>query len=445
MNKKITLMVASIATAMTVCAQTPDTTRTEPYPYNTFDTYRIGGYGEILGKFMDYGTNRYGSPSGSTDKSRSTVAIPRFVIAFDYKLAPKWILGAEIEFESGGTGAEYELESGTGSENGEYEVEYEKGGEVAIEQFHITRLIHPAFNVRAGHMIVPVGLTNTHHEPVNYFGTSRPEGESTMLPCTWHETGIELFGTFGRGYGKFSYEAMVVAGLNANGFDIYNWVQGGRQGFFEADNFTSPGWVARLNWTGVPGLRLGGSVYYCADAGANSDKPSYYSTIGDIDVLLYSFDAQYINKYVTARANFLTGNIGNTAALTKLNKSLSNNSPYSRKGPIAKRSLTYSAEIGANLRNIIGSPKCPVIYPFVHYEYYNTQEEGESTQVMDDRCQVSKWEFGANWKPSSNIVVKANYITRQIGTNKPFGTNSDYNSENEFAVSVAFTGWFSSK
>lgn len=39
---------------------------------------------------------------------------------------------------------------------------------MALEQFHITRLIHPAFNVRAGHIIVPVGLTNAHHEPVNF-------------------------------------------------------------------------------------------------------------------------------------------------------------------------------------------------------------------------------------------------------------------------------------
>jgi len=39
--------------------------------------------------------------------------------------------------------------------NGEYETEMEKGGEVALEQFHITRLIHSAFNVRAGHLIVP--------------------------------------------------------------------------------------------------------------------------------------------------------------------------------------------------------------------------------------------------------------------------------------------------
>ena len=146
----------------------------------------------------------------------------------DYKFTPKWILSAEIEFEAGGTGSAMELEN---SENGEYETEMEKGGEVALEQFHITRLIHPAFNVRAGHMIVPVGLTNAHHEPINFFGTVRPEGETTILPSTWHETGIEFFGTLGKGYATFDYQVLVVAGLNANGFDRNTWGSQRQAGF----------------------------------------------------------------------------------------------------------------------------------------------------------------------------------------------------------------------
>ena len=132
----------------------------------------------MVANFKDYGINRfYGGNDGNPKKNRNTISIPRFVLAFDYKFNSKWILGAEIEFESGGTGTAFELEN---TENGEYETEVEKGGEVAIEQFHITRLIHRSLNVRAGHIIVPVGLTNAHHEPINFFGTSRPEGETSL-------------------------------------------------------------------------------------------------------------------------------------------------------------------------------------------------------------------------------------------------------------------------
>lgn len=405
--------------------------------------FRMGGYGEMLGTWKDYGINRWnGSADGNTKKDHAEVSLPRFIIALDYKFSDKWILGAEIEFESGGTGNEYELETGTGSENGEYETEMEKGGEVALEQFHITRLIVPQFNVRVGHMVLPVGLTNTHHEPINFFGTQRNEGETTFLPSTWHETGIEFFGSFGKGYTSFNYQAMIVAGLNANGFSKYDWVKGGRQGLFETDNFTSPAWVARLDYVGIPGLRVGASYYFVNDAGANADKLVTYDQIGKIPVRIFSADAQYINSWVTARANVITGHIGHAAAVGSLNRSYTNKSPYSRFAPIASDALTYMGEVGVNLKTIFGNHEhFPVIYPFAHYEYYNPQNHADVGQVMDNRCEVSLWKFGLNWKPLPNLIVKADYTTRQIGTQKVFGKGK-YNSENEFGIAIAYVGWF---
>ena len=410
MKKLFSLLVLSAMTGLAQAAE-PDTIG--------YDKFRFGGYGEVVANFKDYGINRfYGHQEGNAKQHHNTISVPRFVLAFDYKFTPKWILGAEIEFEYGGTGTSYELEN---TENGEYETEVEKGGEVALEQLHITRMIVPEFNIRAGHLIVPVGLTNEHHEPINFFGSSRPEGESTIIPCTWHETGIEFLGKFGKGYGTFDYEAMIVTGLNANGFDRNKWVRGGKQGLFEGDNFTSPAYVARLNYTGVPGLRIGGSIYYCANAGANSDKLITYDEIGKI------------------------GNIGHADKVGAKNGKLSNKSGYSRLTPIAKRAVSYNAEIGFNLKSICGGGKrFPVIYPFAQYEYYNPQEKGEGMDVMDARCQVSKWNFGINWKALPNLVVKADYTTRQIGTNKVFGKGA-YNSENEFGIGIAYIGWFFKK
>ena len=48
----------------------------------------------------------------------------------DYKFNRHWQVGAEIEFEAGGVGIETEMEA---SENGEYETEMEKGGEIVLE------------------------------------------------------------------------------------------------------------------------------------------------------------------------------------------------------------------------------------------------------------------------------------------------------------------------
>ncbi len=412
---------------------------------STFNRFRVGGYGEMLATFKDYGLNRYYGGNGNAKRSHNEISIPRFVLSGDYKISDKWILGAEIEFEAGGTGQAYEIEVGQSSENGEYEQEVEKGGEVALEQFHITHLIIPEFNVRAGHLIIPVGLTNTHHEPINFFTAARPEGATVLIPCTWHETGIEVFGALGSGYASFDYEAMITAGLNPNGVNLYNWVKGGKQGFLETDNFSSPAYTVRLNWTGIQGLRVGASLFYNPNAGKNADKLVTYDDLGDINILMYSFDAQYINRYVTARANFFSGSMTETVGLGGKNRTYSSKSPYSRIGPIAKRVMDYSFEAGVNLKAFFPNVnKFPTIYPFVHYNYYNPQEEVESGMIADKRCQVSLWSFGLNWKPLPGLVVKADYTTRQIGTSKIFGT-SDYTSENEFRLGLAYTLWFNKK
>ena len=54
---------------------------------------------------------------------------------------------------------------------------------------------------------------------------------------------------------------------------------------------------------------------------------------------------------------------------------LGNKSPYTRAVPIAKRAVSYGAELGLNLQGIAAPPKCPALYPFARYEYYNPQEE----------------------------------------------------------------------
>ena len=126
---------------------------------------------------------------------------------------------------------------------------------------------------------------------------------------------------------------------------------------------------------------------------------------------------------------------------------MSNQSSYHHgaERPVAKTAMAYGVEAGANLKNIFyAGGRGPVIYPFVRYEYYNPQEQGEAGVTMDARCQVSKWSAGINWFALPGLVVKADYATRQIGTRRIFGS-SKYNSENELAIGVAYVGWFFSK
>lgn len=413
---------------------------------SSFDRFRVGGYGEMVGSFRQYDSNRFGGqPTGANKANCASIAIPRFVIAMDYKFSPRWVLGAEIEFESGGVGMETELEA---SENGEYETEMEKGGEVALEQFHVTRLIHPAFNIRVGHMIVPLGLTNSHHEPTLFFGTERPESETAFLPSTWHETGISVFGTFGHGRTTFDYQAMAIAGLNPDGFGRDHWVADGKQGLFEKDNFTCPAYAARLDWRGVKGLRAGVSGYFCPDPAKNSDKTNKYGRYtaeGKNRLGIVSADVQYLHRYLTLRANAIYGTLAHSDVVSSV--TLSNKSGYHSGAmrKVAHSALAYGGELGLNLRAVSHTDRCPALHPFVRYEYFNPQQSADGKATVDARLQVSKWQAGLNWYALPNLVVKADYSNRRIGTQRVFGYSGTYNRENEFSVGLAYVGWFCRK
>lgn len=400
-----------------------------------YDRFRLGGYGEILANFCNYGPWRNPSNGGATREGRNVVSIPRFVLSADYRFGSsrKWALGVEVEFEAGGVGTAREIE--WDDENGEYETELEKGGEVALEQFHITRSFFPELNVRAGHMVLPIGQINAHHEPTNYFGTSRPEAETAFLPSTWHETGLEIFGTAFDGL--MSYQAFIVAGLNCDGFRRSDWIIAGKQGLFETDNFTSPAYVARLDFKPVKGLRFGGSIYHCANTGSNADKTSKYEGF-KVPVTIWSADLQYKGYGVVARANYLQGNIGNTDLLSSARRNLPGASGYTARFTAAKSAISCGAEVGYNLAHSIRQlhgKACTALYPFFRYEYYNPCHRVEAGMTKYDQFEVSKWTVGLNYYPLSDLVVKADWTTRSIAGGK-------YRSENEFSIAVAYSGWF---
>ncbi len=399
-----------------------------PYEWN-FSKYRVGGYGEILFQHMTYGTNRYTNPVGATKDNRSEISLPRAVFAFDYHFGKGWYLGTEVEFEYGGTGATKEIEYN--KEGGEIETEIEKGGEVVLEQLHITKRIVNAFNIRVGHMIVPVGITNAHHEPNLYFGTVRPESETSLLPSTWHETGIAFLGYFNRN--RFRYEVMLVSGLDPNGFSSENWVGSGRQKIFEKTTMTSPAVAARLEYSGVRNLRLSASGYY-GNTAKNSSKPYVMAGLKG-RVLIGSFDAQYMSRNLIARANFIYGTVSDSREIYALNRKYFNSTGYPIT-PFGKGAMAYGAEAGYNVLSFCNTDHR--LFPFVRYEYYNTGQQIEKGAQSLPRYKRDLFTVGLNYYPIPQLAVKFDYAYRRIG-------GSRYNSEDTFSLTLAYSGWFASK
>ena len=94
------------------------------------------------------------------------------------------------------------------------ELEFEHGTEeISLETALIDFEIHPAFNVRTGILVVPIGAYNINHDSPKWEFIERPLVTTHLIPSTHSEVG---FGFHGKLYGRqkiFTYDAYLVNGL----------------------------------------------------------------------------------------------------------------------------------------------------------------------------------------------------------------------------------------
>jgi hypothetical protein len=349
-------------------------------------------------------------------------------LPISYDFGHGWKVSSEIEFEHGGSGGAYEIEK---EETGEYEAEIEKGGEVALEQFWIEKTFSGKAHLRLGHIIVPVGLTNQYHMPVEFFSVLRPEEESAILPCTWHQTGISFWGKTR----QWRYEAQFLSGLDAERFNNANWIKEGAISPYEFEIANAYAGAFRLDNYSVPGLRIGLSGYF-GNSAINSLKWDRYDK-QDIQggVSIGALDAVYNNHHILARTNILYGHLANSYTISKVNKTLPSASP-SPKTDIASDVLSYYAEVGYDVFSLLSKfkNKGEKLYVYGHYGFY------DSMYKTDERISPKGWSRktiisgGVNYYPIKEIVIKAEYAFRQF--------RSQYNNEPTVSLGIAYAGLF---
>lgn len=393
----------------------------------------IGGYGEAVytrNFFSDKYLRYTDAETYKDDKSHGRFDLPHVVLWLGYDFGRGWSLGTEIEFEHGGTESAVEIEE---EEAGEYESEVERGGEVALEQFWINKAwLGGKINLKMGHIIVPVGATNMYHMPTEFFTNYRPEGESTIMPCTWHETGVSLWGEVG----KWRYEVMLLPGLDSDRFGRQTWVAGGAGSPYEFKIANSYAGAFRVDNFSVKGLRLSLSGYV-GNSFRNTLSVTANEKYKDVKgtVAIGSFDFCYDAHDLIVRGNFDYGHLTDSELITKYNMSMRNDSP-SPKQAIGSDAISAGVEAGYNLFGIGNNDKLQSqsLYLFGRYEYYDSMYKTEGTIQDSAWCGRQRVAVGLNYRPISDIVIKAEY---SIGL-----LDKMFNNEPSFSIGIAYSGLF---
>jgi len=396
----------------------------------------VGGYGEVAYSRNYYSDNvyRYSKAANyANDPSHGRFDIPHAVIYLGYDFGKGWTMGTEIEFEHTGSGVAVEQEF---EEAGEWEQEVEKGGEVELEQFWLQKSFAKWANVRLGHIIVPVGLNNAHHEPLNFFTVYRPEGENNVLPSTWHDTGISFWGR----YKDFRYELLMVAGLDAMNFSRDGWVHSGAGSALEFKVANKYGFAARIDNYSIPGLRVGISGYYgksfhnsfphdMEGDGLKYDNVKGHVWIGSVD-----FTFNKYNWIARGQADYGYLSDASTISTIKATRSSIANSPYNETW-VGKNAFAIGFEAGYNIFSQI--PKMrqdrQKLYLFGRYDFYDSYippSDQKKYEFTRRHCMT----FGINYYPIPQIAIKADYSKRFL--------KSQYNNEPSINIGIAYQGFF---
>ncbi len=336
----------------------------------------IGGYGEVLVK----GTTR------GKDGEREWIAdVPRLVLFVAHPFNDSIRVYTEIEIEhalacSSCPGAA-ELEQAY--------VDWKIGGD--------------AFGLRAGLVLVPMGIINQWHEPPVFHGAARPHLDTVVIPSTWRELGV---GFFGRPVEPLRYEVYAMTGLDPAGFSAAG-LAGGRQGGGLA---RANAWsvVGRVELEPLLGVVVGASAY-ASDAGPNGEM---YARDGEeldlsLPVLGWSADARWRRAGLEWRFVFAEWHLPESeaqmltydAAGAPLHPDAAQPLPTLIRGAYVEAAYDVLHPLGLSHQ----------LLPFARVEHYDTQAAVPERYRANPSFSVREYTFGVSYRPIQQLVFKADY------------------------------------
>ena len=375
--------------------------------YGVEKGFSIGGYGETI-----YQNYRHPSIKDFADAYR-------FILYGGYKFNDWILMNTELEFEHAG------IKNVGGSTSGVTPaVSNSRTSEVYIEFSYLDFLLNPAFNLRTGLLLVPVGFINEYHEPTVYNGVLRPDVEINIIPTTWRDLGIMAYGKIG----DVTYNMALMNGLRSDRLSSKDWIRGGRQqgAGVNADVWAMAG---RVNYEPLSGLLVGGSYYLGkAGHGRGKDTDPLGSDEKEGTADLWEVLTQYQLKGLHLRGLFASGSLDGNSALES-----------SPPGDVGKKAQGWYIETAYDVLPHVYAASEMSLLPFVRYEDYDTHKEvfTGSPDPRQDRVTVTA---GIGFKPHPNVVIKTDYQWRNTASDLPEGkgTGLDEGKIDQFNLGIGF-------
>ena len=315
---------------------------------------------------------------------------PRKDIAATTATAGRGVLGFGYRFnETTRMAAELEVENAVASATDQ--------GEVAFEQLYAEHDFSPSLSAKAGLFLLPVGLLNESHEPTRYFGVFRNQVETAIIPTTWRELGVGVQGTTAAGL-RWN------AGLTTS-FDLAKWDPTSSEGREsplgsihqegQLAHASSLGGYGALNYNGIPGLNVGGSVFH---GGVGQHQPGFAAS--DASVTLAEAHARWQPGRWDLSALVAQGQFRGVADL--------NTTFAGQPTPVPDRFGGWYTQAAYRLWQQ-GEQS---LWPFARYERLNTARsysglpEGLAPATQPDTRTVT---VGASYYLHPQVVLKADY------------------------------------
>jgi len=287
-----------------------------------------------------------------------------------------------------------------------------------------------------GLFIPRIGIINENHLPTTFNGNDRPFVEELIIPSTWREIGVGLYGQT-RLIPGLNYSLAIMNGLKASNFTNGSGIREGRQegSFATASNIAISGSLLYY----YKNFRIQTSGYFGGSSGISKrDADSLqmdYGLFGS-PVTLVEANIQYHHKGIQFKALATMVNIKDAY---KINRAYNNNTPTEMMG--------FYVEAGYNLLYLFNKKTTQNFTVFARYEQLDLNSVLPENGVKDDFQKKEYLITGITYQPVKGIAFKADYVNaytgdynKQLYVTNPFQTVLPFYRSSSFVnIGIAYS------